>query len=126
MWPFRKPPPPEPPRELHYGTTELQVGDECVCVDDRPHGHTHQKLLSARSVYKVREVAIGDIGSPGGYCGPWIRLDGIVPVGDRFWVCDRFEKVIKLEKKSSILTQVMEPAGLDVAKEKREAKKIYS
>ena len=123
MWPFTKkvppaPPPPEPP-VLNFGTTDLQVGDECVCVDDEPHRETHQKLLTVGRTYKVRDVTIARPGDrvPGPYGGPWIKVEGVLPIGDSGWLCRRFKKV----KKETIIEQVSVPADLDIKKEKADA-----
>ena len=119
MWPFKKtppPPPPEPPpRTKWFSTTELATGDECVCINDRPHDYTHQKLLTKGNVYTVRDVSIG--GNTSSYGGPFIRLVGIVPIHDQRWDCVRFKKVIK----KTIIDLVSVPAGLDVEKEKIDA-----
>ena len=129
MWPFKKQPPPTappsspPPPTPYFGTTTLQVGDECVCINDEEHRNTHQKLLVRGQVYKVRDVHIVDAKhgmARDGYSGPWIRVEGITPINDASWFCRRFQKVTR--QASSIIAKVSEPApGLDVEKEKVDA-----
>ena len=92
MWPFKKPPPP-----TRYAPIDYQVGDKVVCVGDKPHFVTYQKLLSEGDVYEVREVIIGPI-HPDGYGGPWCRIVGIMPLDDAPWSGSRFRKVLKLTK----------------------------
>lgn len=113
MWPFKKKPTPPPKPVVRYGTTNLQVGDECVCVRGDEHTVTHQKLLQKGGVYKVTEVTCDHEPAAGGYGGPWVR----VLECDLVWSADRFRKVVK----PSILTQVMEPVDLDVKRVKEEA-----
>lgn len=116
MWPFKKPPPPPPAPPVRYGTTTLQVGDECVCVDDASHAATRQKLLTRGCRYIVRSVDCEGT-TPNGYGGPFVRLVGLNPTNDSKWDCRRFEKVIK----NSIIERVKADAGLDVEKEREGA-----
>jgi hypothetical protein len=123
---LKKPPPtsPEPPK--YFITTELQIGDHCVCVDDRPNTFSHQKLLSKGKVYKVERVCVSGNSSnvpftKEGFGGPYIAVEGIHPSNNGLWACDRFEKVVKPEKKTSVEDWVKEPTGLDLKKTKEEA-----
>ena len=101
MWPFRNKPP-----IIRYGVTTLQVGDECICVDDSPHTETHQKLLAKGQRYTVSLVEVND-GTKHGYGGPFITLRGINPAGNLNWNCKRFEKAIN--RTSDIIAKVSEP-----------------
>lgn len=127
MWPFKKKP--EPPagygeKNLEYSTTELQVGDNCVCIGDRPHKFTHQKLLTLGATYKVRDVTLGDNGE--GYGGPYIALEGIFPASNGVWACERFKKALKL-RAPGIVEKVKEPIveDFDVKKERELADEMW-
>lgn len=120
MWPFKKKPELE---KLYYSTTALQVGDDCVCKIDRPHDKTHQKLLSKGTCYKVRSVFLGETENL--YGGPFISLEGIYPINDAAWDCLRFDKVIRQKSEEFIVTQVLEPVGLDVEKERELARELW-
>lgn len=119
FWKKKTPDPPKQPTS--FGVTELQVGDDCVCVEDSPHNITHQKLLILGELYKVRTVSIWTKNDRfcKDYGGPWIRVDGVFPIGDSAWFCSRFEKAVK--KKTEISDWVKEPTGLDLEKEKEGA-----
>lgn len=124
MWPFKRKPPPT--SQVRYAPIDYQVGDKVVCVGDRAHLVTHQKLLSEGDVYEVRELIIGPI-HPDGYGGPWCRVVGVMPIEDAPWSGSRFKKVLSVTKKQDITEQVMQPAftPTEVVRERAEAGEIY-
>lgn len=120
MWPFKKKP--SKPTVVRYGTTELQIGDACICVDDHPHEWTHQKLLMTGSRYTVRDVHCDRKGNESGYGGPFIRLVEVLPTDDVSWSCGRFRKAVK---PPSIVEKVSRPADFDIVKERELADQLW-
>lgn len=119
MWLFKRKPPP-----TRYAPIDYQVGDKVVCVDDKPHAYTHQKLLTVGNVYEVARINV-DHPNNSGFGGPFVELVGVML--DGCWGGLRFRKVLAVTKKQDITEQVMQPAftPTEVARERAEVGEVW-